>query len=93
MKFVPSWFPGASWKRKAASWLAETRAMADVPFQMAKDEAVRGSLCLAAVAVLIELAQAHGGETNNLIGDNIGQATSEQQEYHLKMAAASMYAG
>ncbi|KIP07729.1 hypothetical protein PHLGIDRAFT_89231 [Phlebiopsis gigantea 11061_1 CR5-6] len=75
LRFVPSWFPGASWKRKAASWRAETRAMADVPFEMAKDEA------------------AHGGEGTNLIGDNIGQATSEQQKYHLKMAAASLYAG
>ena len=40
VKYVPSWFPGASWKRKAATWLSETRAMADVPFEMAQEDAV-----------------------------------------------------
>lgn len=34
-----------------------------------------------------------GNGGNNLISDNIGEVSSSLQEYHLKMAAASLYAG
>lgn len=40
VQHVPSWFPGTAWKRKGAQWRAETLAMGDVPFAMAKGEAV-----------------------------------------------------
>ena len=41
VEYVPDWFPGASWKRKARVWREDCEAMCDVPFKMAKERAVR----------------------------------------------------
>jgi len=37
LKYVPSFLPGASFKKEAAKWRKATRAMIDRPFQMVKD--------------------------------------------------------
>ncbi|KAJ7106515.1 cytochrome P450 [Mycena epipterygia] len=36
LKYVPTWFPGAGFKRKAREWRVLTRAMADRPFAQVK---------------------------------------------------------
>lgn len=33
LKYVPSWFPGAAWKRQAQVWNDWTLKMRDIPFQ------------------------------------------------------------
>ncbi|GJE84890.1 cytochrome P450 [Phanerochaete sordida] len=43
LRWVPSWMPGAGWKRKAEKWRAETQAMCDDPFEFAKAEMLRGN--------------------------------------------------
>jgi hypothetical protein len=46
VEWVPSWFPGAGWKRKAQQWYKEFEEMNNVPFEMAKEEAVSWSFLL-----------------------------------------------
>lgn len=75
LRWVPAWFPGAGWKRRALKWRADTRATCDVPFEFAKQEALRGST------------------SNNFVSANIQDIENAEQEYHLKMAAASLYSG
>lgn len=41
VQWVPSWFPGAGWKRKAALWRGEFDEMADAPFAYSHQESVR----------------------------------------------------
>lgn len=40
LKYVPDWFPGASFKRKAREWYKLTRMMAAVPYADAKKRIV-----------------------------------------------------
>ena len=42
LKYVPSWFPGAGFKKKAARWKEANNAMAEKPFLHVKEQWVRG---------------------------------------------------
>lgn len=41
VKYVPSWFPGASFKRRAVEWKKLTYAMINLPFNLALSSIVR----------------------------------------------------
>jgi len=41
LKYVPSWMPGASFKRKAAYWAKVSEDMREKPFLHVKDQLVR----------------------------------------------------
>ena len=40
LKYVPSWFPGAGFQKKAARWRKAFNTMADKPFFHVKDQMV-----------------------------------------------------
>ena len=40
MKYIPAWFPGASFKRLARKWRILTERMVNVPFDVAKADYV-----------------------------------------------------
>lgn len=40
LKYVPEWFPGASFKRKAREWKKSTISMIETPFAAAKEKVV-----------------------------------------------------
>ncbi|KAG9084541.1 hypothetical protein FS749_005143 [Ceratobasidium sp. UAMH 11750] len=42
MKYIPPWFPGASWKRKAIKWRAEKDRMINEPFEWTKSQIAEG---------------------------------------------------
>ena len=41
LKYVPSWFPGASFQKKAARWRDATNTMAEKPFRRVQEQLVR----------------------------------------------------
>ena len=41
LKYVPSWFPGAGFQKKAARWKEAANIMADRPFLRVKEQLVR----------------------------------------------------
>ena len=41
LKYVPSWFPGAGFQKKAARWKEAVNAMAEKPFHHVKEQLVR----------------------------------------------------
>ena len=43
LKYVPSWFPGAGFQRKATKWREITATMSETPFRYVKEQLV-GSL-------------------------------------------------
>ena len=40
LQYLPKWFPGAGFKRKAALWKADVMGMVDIPWAMMEDPAV-----------------------------------------------------
>jgi len=42
LKYVPSWFPGAGFKRKANEWKKSVQASAIVPYEYVKDQMSKG---------------------------------------------------
>ncbi|KAG8707602.1 hypothetical protein FRC09_001734 [Ceratobasidium sp. 395] len=42
LKFVPSWFPGAGWKRKAITWRKEKDRMINEPFDWTRSQMAEG---------------------------------------------------
>ncbi|KXN82953.1 O-methylsterigmatocystin oxidoreductase [Leucoagaricus sp. SymC.cos] len=43
LKYVPSWFPGAAWKRQAEEWYGWTMKMRDIPFQRSLEQLADGT--------------------------------------------------
>ncbi|KAF8595469.1 cytochrome P450 [Ceratobasidium sp. AG-I] len=43
LKYIPSWAPGAGWKRKADAWRAERDVMLNVPFDWTKEQMASGA--------------------------------------------------
>ena len=40
LKYIPSWFPGAGFQKKAARWREVTRIMAEKPFRHVQEQLV-----------------------------------------------------
>ena len=50
LKYIPSWFPGASFKRQAHAWRQLSRQMLESPFDivrrnMVSDDSIYSNLC------------------------------------------------
>ena len=43
LKYVPSWFPGAGFQKKAARWREANQIMAEKPFGHVKEQLVQSS--------------------------------------------------
>ncbi|KAF8509756.1 cytochrome P450 [Hysterangium stoloniferum] len=54
LKYVPSWFPGASFKRKAAVWRKASTAMSVVPFEAVKNAMANGNALPSFTSSLLE---------------------------------------
>lgn len=57
LRYLPSWFPGAGFKRNAAKCRGMAAEMAELPFAMAKDEMERGVLSHCMISDMLK----HGG--------------------------------
>ncbi|KAJ6503088.1 cytochrome P450 [Mycena vulgaris] len=101
LKHVPSWFPGAAFKRKAAESKELVQEMADQPFAASKD--AMGSVLRSQITLEGNLTsnfdrKANGIErpsfiTSRLLSGDAGTKTSlESQEKDIKEVAATIYA-
>ncbi|KAF5354109.1 hypothetical protein D9756_007313 [Leucocoprinus leucothites] len=54
MRHIPSWFPGAGWKRMAKSFQAINREVAFTPFERVKERMALGEASTSVAATLIE---------------------------------------
>ncbi|KAI1795415.1 cytochrome P450 [Ganoderma leucocontextum] len=75
LKHMPTWMPGAGWKRKGQMYRANMDQMSAVPHQFVKDQ-------MAAGASLPSF-------TSTMLAGN----PSPDEEYRIKMSAASIYSG
>ncbi|KAF9000900.1 cytochrome P450 [Cyathus striatus] len=42
LRFIPAWFPGATWKRQGHEWRSRLRYLSDIPHQWVKDQIATG---------------------------------------------------
>ncbi|OSD04423.1 CyP450 monooxygenase [Trametes coccinea BRFM310] len=54
LRYVPSWFPGAGFKRKAAEWRKDVLALRNVPFDAAMENTANGTGRPCIVSSLLE---------------------------------------
>lgn len=54
LKYVPSWFPGAGFQKKAAQWREITETMTEKPFRYVKDQLQMGKAAPSVAASLIQ---------------------------------------
>ncbi|KAF9260579.1 cytochrome P450 [Marasmius fiardii PR-910] len=78
LKHIPSWFPGASFKRVAGAMRAELDRLYDVPYNYVKEEMHKNNVQRSFVSTFIE--------------DKRGELTAEEEDL-VKAAAASLYSG
>ena len=45
LKYVPSWFPGAGFQKKAAHWKAVNTSLKEKPFRYVQKQLVRDQIC------------------------------------------------
>ncbi|KAH9849405.1 cytochrome P450 [Lenzites betulinus] len=76
LKYLPSWFPGAGFKRKAEVWKAQIEEGADAPFQWMKDRVKAGNATTCYCTMLMN-KNTDGNET--------------QREIDIKWTANTMY--
>ncbi|KAF8749925.1 cytochrome P450 [Rhizoctonia solani] len=43
MQYIPAWFPGAQWKRKALAWREQTDQMLNIPYNWTRDKMESGT--------------------------------------------------
>ncbi|KAG7085605.1 hypothetical protein E1B28_003156 [Marasmius oreades] len=79
LKYVPEWFPGAGFKRKAREWAKFSTIMREMPFEAAK--------------TCIENGTAHPSFTSYSLDKLNGAADQAEQERLVTAVAATMYAG
>lgn len=80
VKYVPSWFPGASFKKIAQEWRANLTEMTELPHRMVKSSITNGS---AVPSFTQELMESKPSFTD----------FTEEEEETIKWTAASLYSG
>ncbi|RXW22004.1 hypothetical protein EST38_g3849 [Candolleomyces aberdarensis] len=60
LKYVPAWFPGASFKQKAQEWYKMTRAMVEVPYADAKRRLESGNPAVSILRTNLQKIEAGG---------------------------------
>ncbi|CAE6495896.1 unnamed protein product [Rhizoctonia solani] len=82
LQYVPSWFPGAGWKRQAIAWSKARESLINIPFEWTKQQMVNGTALPSALGSLL------AGLANN------GSVTDQKEEEdRIKWAIGSLYAG
>ncbi|KAL7282024.1 hypothetical protein ACG7TL_003491 [Trametes sanguinea] len=79
LKHLPTWFPGAGFKRNAINWKAKMEEFVDRPFELVKSRMKDGTATPCFCTSLLE--QASEGE----------DVSGAQQEFDIKWTANSMY--
>ncbi|KAF9442699.1 cytochrome P450 [Macrolepiota fuliginosa MF-IS2] len=84
MKYIPSWFPGAEWKRKADHWRDVNREICYGPFNLVKERIQAGTATPSIATTLVEKlcdGEPHGrAEEETIAMDVCGAAFSGGSE-------------
>ncbi|KAI6109264.1 cytochrome P450 [Pisolithus croceorrhizus] len=79
LAYIPEWFPGAGFKRRAREWHADLQTMINQSFEFAKSQMVN--------------QQAAGVACQSVTSDLLERKTSAEEEHDIKWTAGTMFAG
>jgi len=79
LKYIPDWFPGASFKKTAVEWRANLTEMCELPHRFVKEGIKSGTAAPSFTQELLESKEA--------------SAFSKEEEETIKWTAASLYSG
>ncbi|KAF8670832.1 Heavy metal translocatin [Rhizoctonia solani] len=77
MRYIPRWFPGATFHKATASWVPILQATEDETFEYVKSQMAKGV--------------AEPSFTAKLLQKENGEEVTKQEEIHIKSLAASLY--
>ncbi|KAI0326110.1 cytochrome P450 [Cubamyces sp. BRFM 1775] len=60
LRHLPSWVPGAGWKKRLVRWKAQYRALVNTPFEIAQEAMARGVAQPSILSNLLETEQSEG---------------------------------
>ncbi|KZT27006.1 cytochrome P450 [Neolentinus lepideus HHB14362 ss-1] len=66
LRHVPEWFPGANWKKKAASWSKTLNDMVNVPLDFVRCQMAAGVAAPSITQSLLESAEITAGEQSTI---------------------------
>ncbi|KAI0777579.1 cytochrome P450 [Trametes elegans] len=81
LKYIPSWFPGAGFKRNAAVWKGKMEAVVNTPFDYTKDQMRKGTAVPCYVSMLLD----------DVTSQTKDQAVIDQREFDVRWTANSLY--
>lgn len=82
LKHIPSWFPGAQFKRDAALWKGKMEAFVNEPYDYTKQQMREGSAVPCYVSMLLDDAAL----------ENKDQSVDNQRDFDIRWTANSLYA-
>ncbi|KAI0717422.1 cytochrome P450 [Cerioporus squamosus] len=82
LRHIPSWFPGAQFKRDAALWKGKMEAFVNEPFDFTKQQMAQGTAVPCYVSMLLDDAAL----------ENKDQSVDDQRDFDIRWTANSLYA-
>ncbi|KAG8723938.1 hypothetical protein FRC09_001047 [Ceratobasidium sp. 395] len=82
LKYVPSWLPGAGWKRQANAWRVEKDKLQNDPFEWTKLRMAAGTATPSVVKSLL----------TQVVNGQFTEQRAEEEEDMIKWAAGTLYA-
>ncbi|KAJ7069436.1 cytochrome P450 [Mycena amicta] len=86
LKYVPSWLPGAGFKRRAAEWRKVTRGVLELPFIQTQKNIALGTASKSFTSLNLQNLNANGKDKHNV-------NNPEDRESVIRNTAANVYAG
>jgi hypothetical protein len=98
LKHVPSWLPGASFKRRAKEWSKDVDDLHEAPWNIAKEKIVRLQSTLVSICSLPDSSKDQGINQTSFVSEGLAALESCRDEKEmeenlaaLKGVAATMY--
>ncbi|KAG8716279.1 hypothetical protein FRC09_015922, partial [Ceratobasidium sp. 395] len=76
LKFIPSWFPGAAWKRTAIAWRKEIDRMVNAPYDWTKQQIAAGIAAPSVVSQMLRQMKVNEGNGQEMCEDRIRWAAA-----------------
>lgn len=94
MKYVPTWFPGAGFKKVAFNARKSLHENAEAPFQLSIQEMVMSDVFNIQLTYTVLLSQARGTAQPSVVSKNMENTSMTELETDLlKWAASSLFSG
>ena len=96
VRYIPSWFPGASFKRLAAEWKAAMERSVNVPYDLCVEKIVSARPSIPSPrATSLTIVQREGKGVTSVVSIALGEDPnpSPEHDFDLRWSLNSLYLG